>query len=294
MASERRKPNFKNIIFIIVFVISFVAALFYAQKYLGKRHTVFPEGDGVCVVLMGDSNVAICHFEGTMEGLISDITGYEVYNMALGGTTAANIDEDNQPDEYYDKCCLYNLINLPITGANETYLDNPHKLNQYYEDAKLKINTLGIIDFERVDYLVLTFGINDYFSAIPYDNMSDKYDVTSYGGAMRSSIEKIHSYYPNLKIIVTTPTYCYVNECQKAIPAYDYDMGGGKLKDYMDVCYGLEKDYDYVYLVDMYHKLGVNEYNYQNYMSDNLHIWGIAQKAWCDIIAKKLQSIEGR
>ena len=293
MSNKKRKPNYKVIVYIVVFIASLVAAFYYVPKYtFTHRETVYPKTDKVCVVLMGDSNVAIPHFEGTMEEKIGELTGFEVYNIAMGGTTAAKLDRTNEQDKLYDRCCLYNLVNLPITGEVEMYLDDHTEISKVYSEAVERITTASIIDFNKVDYVVLTYGTNDYFTGALADNEEDPYDVYSYGGALRSSIEKLHEHYPNIKFLITTPTYCYVKDGDRNIPALGYDCGGGTLRDYMDVCHKLAKEYDYVAVVDTYNKIDVNESNYFDYMSDNLHIWAIAQGRWCEVVAKALKNLE--
>lgn len=293
MSNKKRKPNYKVIVYIVVFIASLVAAFYYVPKYtFTHRETVYPVTDNVCVVLMGDSNVAIPHFDGTMESKIGQFTGYEVYNIAMGGTTASKLDRTNEQDKLYDRCCLYNLVNLPITGEVEMYLDNPTMITNVYADAVERITKASIIDFNQVDYVVLTYGTNDYFTGVPATNEDDPYDIYSYAGAMRFSIEKLHKHYPDIKFLVTTPTYCYVTENGKNIPGIQYDCGGGTLQDYIDVCMELSEEYDYVSAVDTYKKIDVNENNFLDYMSDNLHIWGIAQTKWCNVVSKALMELE--
>ena len=73
---------------------------------------------------------------------------------------------------------------------------------------------------ERKLVFVIEYGANDFFSSEPTDNSEDKYDVTSYGGALRNSVEKLMKKYQKASFIMMSP---YELEFEPAtIPVIEY------------------------------------------------------------------------
>ena len=62
------------------------------------------------------------------------------------------------------------------------------------------------IDFNQVDYIIVSYGLNDYFSDIPI-HPQEYYDLTSFVGALRHGVRKLQKKYPQAQIILTSPTY---------------------------------------------------------------------------------------
>jgi lysophospholipase L1-like esterase len=65
---------------------------------------------------------------------------------------------------------------------------------------------LKSIDFNKVDIATIAYGTNDFTAARPLEG-AGKYDVTSYGGALRYSIEKLRWNFPNLTLVLCSQTY---------------------------------------------------------------------------------------
>ena len=267
-----------------------LVGLFFVYRYKVKFHP-YPYSDEGCIVLLGDSNVAITRFEEAPEEYISKIVGREVYNCALGGTTAAKLDYEKTPDYYYDRCCFYNIVNMIISEEKGVLLDNPEWINSQYVDAVERVERLAAVDFSKVDIVCITYGVNDYYTGVSFDNFDNEWDYYTFGGALRQGIEKLHARYPDIKFILTGPTFCYVQTAEGDVPAVNYNNGGGYLDQYSETLCKIADKYDYVYYIDMYDRIELDETNYTEAMLDIVHMDGTRQKNFCGCLAEYILEV---
>lgn len=187
------------------------------------------------IVFFGDS--VIGNYAGTtaITGVMNAFTGCEIYNYAIGGTSATDY-------EGYDKS---------FGDVLERFKNGTAELSQ------------GDKNFERNEEkelcFVIHYGLNDFFNGYSVDNADDPYDTETYGGALRNGIRTLQSDYPEAKIIVVTP-YCY----------YTAGEWEGKLGDYADVAVSIAKEMN-ILCLNNYSGLGWNESNYRDYLYDGCH-----------------------
>ena len=201
------------------------------------------------IVVFGDSIWNAGRGENGISEQIMEELNVEVYNCAIGGTSAA-IEDDDITLENWDSKSLNGMMYIAngLIDADELI----------GEDAACEV--IKSVDFEEIDYVIVSYGLNDYFSDIKV-YPDEYYDLNSYVGALRHGIRKLQKNYPNIKVILTSPTYC---EWFKGERQYELGM-------YTESARSVAEELD-LYFLDMYHALGDTPDEKTQYLSDGVHL----------------------
>jgi len=116
------------------------------------------------------------------------------------------------------------------------------------------------VNFDEVDYIIVSYGLNDYFSDVPV-YPKEYYDVYSYIGALRHGITKLKKSFPQVEIILTSPTYCSWFQGER-----QYELGA-----YTEAARSVADEFE-VHFLDMYHALGKTPDEKTQYLSDGVHL----------------------
>lgn len=224
------------------------------------------------IVCLGDSIIGNVRDETSVTSVMETLLGEPVVNGAFGGTCAAIGNTEYRATFYEDS------INLAMLADAIAYKDfdvqiyditsNNFRLD-YFEPT---IRELAEVDFDKVEIVFIEHGINDFSAGRPIDNEDNPYDVYTYAGALRYSIEKLQSAYPNLKIVLVTPLYCYFRvNGERALDSETSDFGYGPLKNYVEVELQIAEEYG-LDCIDNFHNLGINSENIDEYAEDGIHL----------------------
>ena len=160
--------------------------------------------NGKTIVNFGDSIFGNFFERNDISSYIANLTGATVYNCGFGGCRMATHNVAN-----YEPFCMHSLAyaiaNNDWTAQENAVNDNTWTDKPWY--FNMRLNTLKSIDFSKVDIITIAYGTNDFMSDIRQDNEENKLDYNYYKGALRYSIEKILTAYPNIRIVVCTPIY---------------------------------------------------------------------------------------
>lgn len=286
----RNKFKVEYLIFGMIALVS--AGLIFATSEIGKKK-YYPDNDErIQVVFLGDSNIAYDFEDKSIPQRFAERTGYNVYNCAIGGTAAAKTNTANYFEESFDLLCLYNLTKIMEAEDHQPLLDffNEATLNE--QQATGKIHMLTNIDYEEIDYIVISYGLNDYTTGRKVYGKDD-YDVTSYAGALRDSIERLQKLCPNACIIVSSITYCVFYENGEVVEdGYDRSWGGGYINEYRDAAEMVASEYDNVLFMDNLELLGIDRSNYEEYIRDDLHLNVAGQEKFVDCLIEVMEEYE--
>lgn len=280
----------KALIFALTAVI--FAGIFALILIFSKRKFEFPtDTDKMNIVVLGDSIM-----ENDLDGnnvcsLLNNYIEANVINCAIGGSTAVSINGEKELDYYVDKFNFYNLADVAVSGNPASLLDNRYMVDWIMPGAIDKGLKLAYVDFDKVDCLIVNYGMNDTSLGIPASS-DDKYDTATFGGVMRNGIEQIHKEYPNLKIVVNTVSYSHatyeIGQKEKVI-----DNGENGLQEaYNAELQSIVNDYDNVYLFDIKSCLDINENNYSDYLLDGIHLNIDAKKILAEALAEYLRELK--
>ena len=147
-----------------------------------------------------------------LANLIAKETDTTVYNCSISGSYLAaqqlNYDPTVAPMDAY---CLYWLVNLAVgVPLDGYYTDAANALgNKTPAEAEEVINTLKTLDFNTIDTVAIMYDATDYLSGNAMYSDENPTDPTQFTGNLEASIEVLQNYYPQIRIIVMSPTYAY-------------------------------------------------------------------------------------
>ena len=225
--------------------------------------------DGKKMVVFGDSIWNASRGEGGISEYVQEDTGVTIYNCAVGGSSAALVGE-NVAIQDWTSCCFNGMIYVArkLVSADKVVQGLPA-----YDIVKQ-------VDFNEMDYVIVAYGLNDFFSDVPI-HPKEYYELTSYVGALRNGINKLKENYPHLKIIIVSPTYTKMFEGER-----QYEIGA-----YVEAARGVAKEMD-VYFLDMFHVLGNNAESRTQHLGDGVHMSAEGRKVYADAVTSFLKKIE--
>lgn len=263
---RKRFAKYGYIFFSIVLFCLIFAVTTAAQN---ARKEVYP------VVCLGDSMLGNERGETSITALLEEKLSVPVYNGAFGGTSLSCRNEENRAADPIDSLSMVRIAQS--IAANDFSIPNADAArndirNQFPESVEA-IYGLQDIDFEQVQVLVITHGVNDYLAKIPLENPKDPYDVYSFGGALRVVLESLQRSYPDMKVVLTTPTFCWMLYLESDCTQVNY--GCGVLEDYVDLELQIAAEYG-VDVVDHYHESGIGDSGtfeeWETFTIDGLHL----------------------
>lgn len=279
--SALRKVYTGKIIYSLVAALLFTL-LFAVSFFEGGKDE---EKTAVRIVMMGDSALGECRDETSVVARLSTMLGESVFNGALGGTGMSYMDSEKHLSSLNE--CLSMVSFSKAIASDDFGVQQTARIREsmtfYFEET---INELEKIDFESVEVLVIGHGVNDYHAGVPIYNEEDPYDAYTFTGAIRSSVEILKEKYPDMRIILMTPTYTwYPYHDLPEMTCEEYDLGGGVLEDYVNAEIELAETLG-VEVIDNYHDFYPHEEwsDWERYTNDGLH----PNEAGRELIAQRI------
>lgn len=202
-----------------------------------RRLTASPDADlsQWSVVFFGDSVIANYTDSTSVPGVVNGISAAQTYNYAVGGSSAAWEDEEDQ--------CF------------------PKVVERFLQKTPPEIENSSRLCF------VVNFGLNDYFNGFPIDDPADAYNDRTYTGALRAGIRLLKEAFPSSDIIIMAPNFAsyFTNgtEINSSV--------GGILTDYVAAAQIAAEDMDVLFM-NNYTGLGINFQNRADYLVDGCHL----------------------
>ena len=232
--------------------------------------------EGKVIVDFGDSILGNTQGADSVSSNIAKRTGAIVHNCGFGGCRMS------RHNDWWDAFSMYRLADAITSGdwslQDQALIDgrdpnlNPGNTLPFYFANTLPL--LKSIDFNEVDYINIEYGTNDYTASKLVDNPTDPYDVDTYAGALRYSLELIMEKFPHLKIMIWTPTYRFWRDSEgNFIEDSDTKIyNQSTLIDFAEKAKEVAREYKTPY-IDNYSELGINKFNREYYFSgdDSTH-----------------------
>ncbi len=241
------------------------------------------------IVFFGDSLIEGTDWGDTIPQILGDLLGMKTLNAGFGGLSMAESAKEGYPGDY---SYFYSMITLSELWKNNVLdsllLATSSKDYIMPRGWRDRIDALSKLDTSDVRLVLIEYGVNDYLGGNQVDNPEDAYDVRTFCGALRKSIENIREATPQAQIVLITPTYMrsVFGECT------EYDFGGGTLDKYVDKEIEIAGEYG-IPVVDNFHDAIVNKENLETVTYDNLHTNEEGNRLIADNILKRLKEIEG-
>lgn len=211
----------------------------------------------------------------SLANLIAKETGANVYNCSISGSYLAAQELNFDPTvAAMDAYCLYWLVSL-ATGApiDNYYVQAAEQLgDKTPADAEEVINTLKTLDFNTIDTVAIMYDATDYLLGNPMYNDDNPTDPTQFTGNLEASLDVLQSLYPQIRIIVMSPTYAYaVNENGDYVSSdmYIYNNRDVLSTYVIKECYSANL-HSVSFMDNLYGS--ITEDNAKEYLTDNLHL----------------------
>lgn len=232
------------------------------------------EGRGeVTIVVFGDSIWDICRDETGIAALLEErLKSARVVNCAIMGTSAAY--RASLEGETPEETASWNQKSLMGILDSEDPLS---VISEYTEVTEIPL--------EQADYIVLAYGLNDYFCAVPRKS-EDAFDPYTYEGALRCAAQRLGKAFPQARIMILSQTYCQGYSYGKVDSESDYkDYGGGTGPDYVAAAEEAASEQGCIF-VNNYEDLGIDLLNGPRYLSDATHLTALGRKEYAMNLAE--------
>ena len=210
-----------------------------------------------------------------LASLIAKETGATVYNCSISGSYLAaqhtNFDPTLAPMDAY---CLYWLVNLAAGVPLDGYYNDAAKAlgDKTPPEAEEVVNTLKTLDFNTIDTVAIMYDATDYLLGNAMYNDDNPTDPTQFTGNLEASIEILQRLYPQIRIIVMSPTYAYAIDEDGNYVSSDIYIYNGRdvLSTYViKECYSANL-HSVSFIDNLYGS--ITEDNAKEYLTDNLHL----------------------
>lgn len=228
------------------------------EKFINEKLGKETDKNGI---IFGDS---IMQFHNP-EKILKAKTGINFINCGMGGTKLSYNNKDKRDVVSFSKLCEAIYNNSWSTIDNGLIEVN----NSAYNKAVAKLKNTN---FNNIDYIIISYGTNDFHSNMKLKNTENLYDITSVDGALRQGIKYLLEKYKHLKFYVFTP--CFRSRYDTDGDGKDSDnFPNGINKFLIEYAEQIKNTCDNLHIPckNMYNTSQVNIYNSAYYLSDGLH-----------------------
>lgn len=204
-----------------------------------------------CLVFFGDSVIGNYTDSASIPNAVASLSGCEAYNLGVGGTPAVF----EGPGLYSFTVIVDSFLKQKAVTLPEGAVC-PREMEAFYEKEH---------NGKQMCFVV-NYGLNDYFSGAPVENLQEPYDTAAYAGALRSGIRELRTAYPDAVIILAAPNYV---EYFSAGQEKQSDVGGS-LTDYVEAAGRVAGDTNVIFM-NNYYDLGIDASNSASYLVDGCH-----------------------
>lgn len=253
------------------------------EQVVTEENQTEPQGHDLQLVFLGDS-IFDSNRDGTGVPYLTSVQcNADVYNLAIGGTTASIRLTDSAENENWNNCGLMGLVKA-ITGLIPTDIFEGTNAKEILDNPN--------VDFHQTDYFIIEYGINDYFEGAPRSYENESHSLYTYAGALRVAIQELKNFAPGCTIVLCSPHYClFFNGDRYVGDSNVTDKGAGTLRDYVGVCEYISGEQQTLFL-NAYFDLGIDAYTTDQYLEDGIHLTQEGRQLYADALAKLILSNE--
>lgn len=253
------------------------------EQVITQEDQTEPQGHNLQLVFLGDS-IFDNNRDGTGVPYLTAVQcDADVYNLAIGGTSASiEADEEGEYEKWTSRslCGVVNALlkNIPTgifdgSRAGEL-LSNPN------------------IDFSQTDYFIVEYGTNDFFRGVRQSDQDNVYNLKTYAGALRYAVSNLKDVAPDATIILCSPMYAQFYKDGYLIGDGNItNNGNGTLFDYVGTCNYVANEHSTLFL-NAYQDLGIDGYTVEQYLEDGVHLTAEGRQLYADALAKMILNYE--
>lgn len=255
-------------------LLGVLLCLFFVGSIIPDHKTVeYP------VVLLGDSIVANDYVGSELDAMLTEGLGETVFNGGFGGSYLCNQNVEGYESYGDESLSMEELADSIVTGdflVQKSVIGKVSKLD-YYEK---RLDELSGIDFDKTHTLIIEHCVNDYSLQIPPEQV---------GETLKEIILKLQKRYPDMKIWIVSPTFCYFMKDEEIVYCDTTGVGPYVLEEYVlvekQVCEELG-----VGFVDNYHQDIITRETIDQYVLDGLHLNEAGRQVIADNILAAMEA----
>lgn len=241
------------------------------------------------IVILGDSIMDGDRSESGAADIIGEQLNAKIYNMSMGGTTAALMPNEQYNFATWDSRCLMGVVNAIVGNINADIFEG------YAAGEVLKT-----CDFEKTDYFIIEYGVNDFLTGqIPNSRYLEGGDTLAidsthtYTGALEDAVKRLKDKFPDAGILIIGPHYCQVFSGGTFIgdgysldygygPLITFARGGGYIAD-------LYKEEGVLYF-NAFEESGINAETADDYLADGVHMTPLGARVYAEKAASIIRN----
>lgn len=241
------------------------------------------------IVILGDSIMDGDRTESGAADIIGEQLNAKIYNMSMGGTTAALMPNEQYNFATWDSRCLMGVVNAIVGNINTDIFDG------YAAGEVLKT-----CDFEKTDYFIIEYGVNDFLTGqIPNSRYLEGGDTLAidathtYTGALEDAVNRLKTKFPDAGILIIGPHYCQVFSGGTFIgdgysldygygPLITFARGGGYIAD-------LYKEEGVLYF-NAFEESGIDAETADDYLADGIHMTPLGARVYAEKAASIIRN----
>lgn len=253
------------------------------EQVITEEDQIEPTGSELQIVFLGDS-IFDTHRDGTGVPYLTAVQcEADVYNLAIGGTSATLESGEENDNAAWDSQSLVGVVKA-MKGEITTDSFAGTRTKEILDNKN--------IDWSVTDYFVVEYGMNDFFRGVPLDNSDNWFDVHTYAGALRYAASNLGEIAHDATIIFCGPNYAqFFRNNQFIGDGNTLNTGYGTLFDYKGICQYVANEYQ-THFLDAYLELGIDGYTAKQYLEDGVHLTAEGRQLYADALAKMILKIE--
>lgn len=236
------------------------------------------------IVILGDSIMDGDRTESGAADIIGQQLNAKIYNMSMGGTTAALMPTEQYNFATWNSRCLMGVVNAILGNINTDVFEG------YAAGEMLKT-----CDFDKTDYFIIEYGVNDFLTGqIPNSRYLEggdtlAVDVThTYTGALEDAISQLRERFPEAGIVVVAPHYCQVFSGATFIgDGYSLDYGYGPLINFARGAGYVAEQHkeEHVLFYNAFEASGIDADTADDYLEDGVHMTPLGARVYAEKLA---------
>lgn len=241
------------------------------------------------IVFMGDSILDSNRDETGIASMIGEACNARVYNMAIGGTSAALMFNEQYNFAMWNSQGLLGIVNAILGNINS--------------DVFAGTRAGGILeecDFSKTDYFVIEYGVNDFLSRqIPQSRYLENGEILgvdevhTYAGALEAAVDLLQEAFPDAKILIISPHYCQIFEGSTYVgDAYSVNYGYGTLVEFFRIAGYVAEQHrkENVIFYNAMEQSGIDAYTADKYLDDGIHLTEEGRRAYAEYAIRLILS----
>lgn len=240
------------------------------------------------IVVIGDSQFG--NYKG-YDGLAYQISQYcdaNVYNLAIGGTTAAVPLTQGQDLQSWESDGGLGMTYAIVGDVSPDFL-------QKYSEIDYQRKVFAGCDFSKTDVFVVEYGVNDFISKIPIDDSSNP--SKAYRSALGTIVNRLRNTFSDAAVVICGPGYAQFFDNGTYIgDSNTLNYGYGTLYDYSCAAQNVvsSTSQDKVSYMNPYDFLNINASNAKdNLLADGIHMSPENRKKYAQMISRVIIRSQG-